>query len=137
MRKRALSRAIAGAAVVLHLPAASAGAQSVRVAEVRLESNQTIRELAERYLGDPDLWPEILKASNIASVADLSAGTLLRGPVDVIAAADRAMDRAIGQIRKANVAGAQLFAPDEVGQAIKLHAQALDERIKREWAASR
>ena len=102
--------------------------------EVRLEPNQTIRQLSERYLGDPDLWPEILKASNVASIAQLSPGQLLRIPVDLIAAAERALSRCADQIRLANLAGAQLFAPDEIGRAIGLYDRALGRRVERAWS---
>src|SRR5262245_52638767 len=110
-------------------------AQAAGVVEVRLEPNQTIRELAERHLGDPDLWPEILKATNIATVADITADTTLQVPADAIAAADRAIGRSGGQIQKANIAGAQIFAPDEIGRAISLHDKALDWRLLHDWVA--
>src|SRR5258707_6216831 len=96
-------------------------AQDARIVTVSLAPDQTIRQVAEQYLGDPDLWPEILRTSNLSSAADLSAGSLLRVPVDVIGAANRAIDRAVAQIRDANVAGAQLLAPDEIGHAVSLY----------------
>jgi len=102
--------------------------------EVRLEPDQTIRQLSERYLGDPDLWPEILKASQLASVAQLAPGQTLRVPVDLIAAAERALARCADQIRLANLAGAQLFAPDEIGRAIDLYDRALGRRVERAWS---
>lgn len=101
--------------------------------EVRLEPNQTIRQVSERYLGDPDLWPEILEASDVTSVAHLSPGQPLRIPVDLIAAAERALARCADQIRLANLAGAQLFAPDEIGRAIGLYDRALGRRVERAW----
>jgi hypothetical protein len=100
---------------------------------VQLKPDQTIRQLSEQYLGDPDLWPEILKASNLASVAQLSPGQPLRVPVDLIAAAERAVARCADQIRQANLAGAQLFAPEEIGDAIDLYDQALGRRVERAW----
>src|SRR6476661_3395360 len=70
----------------------SVKAQTSQLVEVHLGSSQTIRQIAEEFLGNPDLWPEILKASNLSSVADLKPGITLTVPVDVIAAADRAIE---------------------------------------------
>jgi len=105
--------------------------------EIQLQPNQTLRQVSEQYLGDPDLWPEILKASNIASVAQLSPGQPLRIPVDLIAAAERALTRCADQIRLANVAGAQLFAPDEIQAAIDLYDRALGRRTEHIWDDAR
>lgn len=128
---RAALECLTAVPLVLIVSASIARAETI---EVRLEPNQTIRQLAERYLGDPDLWPEILKASDVASVAQLSPGQPLRIPVDLIAAAERALARCADQIRLANLAGAQLFAPDEIGRAIGLYDRALGRRVERAWS---
>ncbi|MGK9167186.1 FecR domain-containing protein [Inquilinus limosus] len=127
---------LAAAAFVLATSVSAVPAAETTI-EVRLEPNQTVRQLSERYLGDPDLWPEILKASHLASVADLSPGQPLRVPVDLIAAAERALARCADQIRLANLAGAQLFAPDEIGRAIDLYDRALGRRIERAWTEAK
>jgi hypothetical protein len=124
----------AGLVVASLILIASLSAARAETIEVRLEPDQTIRQLSEQYLGDPDLWPEILKASNVASIAQLSSGQLLRIPVDLIAAAERALTRCADQIRLANLAGAQLFAPDEIGRAIGLYDRALGRRVERAWS---
>ncbi|WP_026872605.1 FecR domain-containing protein [Inquilinus limosus] len=123
--------ALAALLFVLIVSPSAARAETI---EIRLEPNQTVRQLSERYLGDPDLWPEILKASGVASVTQLAPGQPLRIPVDLIAAAERALARCADQIRLANLAGAQLFAPDEIGRAIGLYDRALGRRIERAWA---
>lgn len=133
---RSASLAFASGLAAL-LAAAPVGAQETRFLEVRLEANQTIRQLSERHLGDPDLWQDILAASNISSTAELSNGIVLRIPVDVIAAAERAIARSLAQIRTANLAGAQIFAPDEIGRAIEMHDGALERRLSRDWVASK
>lgn len=119
---------VAVLALTVSIPVARA-----ETVEIRLEPNQSIRQISERYLGDPDLWPEILKASNLASVAQLSPGQALRVPVDLVAAAMRALERCADQIRAANLAGAQLFAPDEIGRAVDLYDRALGRRVERAW----
>lgn len=104
---------------------------------VVIGSDQTIREVAEKYLSDPDLWPEILKSSGIQSIADLHPGMELTIPVNEISSANKALIEALGQIQKANAAGAQIFAPDEISRAVDLHEQALVQRLARQWTATR
>ena len=104
---------------------------------VTIGSDQTIRDVAEKYLSDPDLWPEILKSSGIASVADLHPGMVLKIAVTEVSAANEALLKSLGQIQKANLAGAQVFAPDEIGNAVNLHEQALQKRSERQWVQTR
>ena len=104
---------------------------------VTIGSNETIREVAEKYLSDPDLWPEILRSSGINSIADLTPGMELRIPVNEITSANQALIASLGQIQKANQAGAQIFAPDEIGRAVDLHEQALQQRVLRDWFVTR
>jgi len=104
---------------------------------VIIGSDQTIREVAEKYLSDPDLWPEILKSSGIHSVTDLHPGMELTIPVNEISSANKALIEALGQIQKANAAGAQIFAPDEISRAVDLHEQALVQRLARQWTATK
>ncbi|HET7716789.1 MAG TPA: FecR domain-containing protein [Bauldia sp.] len=104
---------------------------------VTLGNNETIREVADRYLSDPDLWPEILRASGISSIADLTPGMELRIPVNEITSANQALIASLDQIQNANQAGAQIFAPDEIGRAVDLHEQALQKRLAREWVETR
>ncbi len=104
---------------------------------ITIGDNETIRQVAEKYLSDPDLWPEILRSSGVETIADLHPGMELRIPVSEITAANQALIASLGQIQKANQAGAQLFAPDEIGRAVDLHEQALEQRIAREWVETR
>ena len=104
---------------------------------VTIGSDETIRDVAEKYLSDPDLWPEILRSSGINSIADLTPGMELRIPVNEITSANQALIASLGQIQKANQAGAQIFAPDEISRAVDLHEQALQQRGLRDWFATR
>lgn len=104
---------------------------------VTIGSDETIRQVAEKYLSDPDLWPEILRSSGIDSIADLKPGMELKVPVNEITEANKALIEALGQIQKANAAGAQIFAPDELGRAVDLHEQALKKRLARDWVVTR
>lgn len=121
---------------------AASGAADVRAQDepfitITIGDDETIRQVAETYLSDPDLWPEILRTSGIESIADLQPGMDLRIPVSEITAANQALIDALGQIQKANQAGAQIFAPDEIGRAVDLHEQALRKRKAREWVETR
>ncbi|MCC6984233.1 MAG: FecR domain-containing protein [Bauldia sp.] len=103
----------------------------------RLGPQQTIRDLAEEYLGDPNLWQEILTASRLESITQVSAGIELRIPVNDISSANRALADSLTQIQLANLAGAQIFAPAEITRAIDLYDQARAERLRREWLRTR
>lgn len=119
------------------LPTTARAASGDDYLAVTLGPEETIRDVAETYLGDPDLWPEILRASGIASTADLAPGMTLSIPVTEVSAANEALLAALGQIQKANVAGAQIFAPDEIGRALGLHEEAQAQRLLRRWLAAR
>ena len=78
-------------AVAMLAAIGSASAQSTdEYLKVTIGSDTTIRQVAEQYLSDPDLWPEILRSSGIASIADLRPGMELSIPVNEISAANRA-----------------------------------------------
>ena len=104
---------------------------------VTIGNDETIRQVAEKYLSDPNLWPEILRSSGVKSIADLHPGMQLKIPVNEITDANRALIESLGQIQKANQAGAQLFAPDEIGRAVDLHEQALEKRKARQWVETK
>ena len=110
-----------------------AGAAGDQYLTVTIGPQETIRDVAERYLADPDLWPVILRTSGIPSVADVKAGTELKIPVTEVSSANSALSQSLTQIQKANAAGAQIFAPDEIGKAVDLNEQALRARLEAEW----
>jgi hypothetical protein len=118
-----------GLLAALHLPAAHAAEGSV---VVRLEEGQTLRDLAEQYLGDPDLWTEILSANRLA-VSDARPGIEIEIPVAQIANASSALRDALELIQKATQEGARLFAPDEIAKAIWLRDAATAHRKAGEW----
>ncbi len=128
-----LRAALVGAALATMWLGAAARAQDGDYITVTIGSDETIRQVAEKYLSDPDLWPEILRSSGVESIADLHPGMELKIPVSEITTANQALIEALGQIQKANLAGAQIFAPDEIGRALDLHEQALEKRVARQW----
>ncbi|PKP63730.1 MAG: hypothetical protein CVT86_04470, partial [Alphaproteobacteria bacterium HGW-Alphaproteobacteria-8] len=125
------------AASTLLLTVASAAAAPVvegPLTEVRFEIGDTIRSVAERHLKDPDLWPQILELSGVASVTDLRPGVVLRVPEVQVASADAALAGALYAIQAANAEGAQVFAPLEIATAISLRDEAISHRKQGEWA---
>ena len=133
----AVPRRAGRAVLAVFLALSITAARAEEYLTVTIGSDETIRQVAEKYLSDPDLWPEILRSSGINSIADLAPGMELRIPVNEITAANQALIESLGQIQKANAAGAQIFAPDEIGRAVDLHEQALLKRLEREWIATR
>ena len=99
---------------------------------VVLEEGQTLRDLAEQHLGDPDLWMEILRANDLA-VSDVRPGIEIAIPVGQIVRADQALQSSLDLIQKATLEGARLFAPDEIAQAIWLRDAAVAHRKAGAW----
>ena len=55
--------------------------------KVRVQPGQTLRDIAQQQLGDPDLWTEILRANGLSSITDVQPGMDLVVPAGEIAAA--------------------------------------------------
>lgn len=127
-RHKGLCR-ILGLLLAVPAPAAIAADDLV---SVQLEEGQSLRDLADRYLGDPDLWMEILRANDLA-MSDVRPGLVIEIPVSRIANADRALEGSLERIQQATMEGARLFAPDEIAQAIWLRDRALAERKAGTW----
>jgi len=112
-----------------------AGAALEDTIRVRLEEGQSLRDLAEEHLGDPDLWVEILRANDIESVTAIRPGLELVIPVGPIAAADQALRDALGLIQQATQEGARVFAPELIARALELYEAAQAERKAGAWEA--
>ncbi len=102
---------------------------------VLFSEDDTIRGVVGEYLGDPDLWPTVLRINDIASPADVIPGMELLLPVRQVAAADRALAASLDAIQVANAEGARIFAPQEIGAAIENRDSALSQREFGEWRA--
>lgn len=101
--------------------------------DVLFGENDTIRGVVGQHLRDPDLWPAILALNEIASPADLRPGMILRLPVKQVFAADKALLQSLAAIQKANAEGARIFAPTEIGEAIRNRDEAMQQREVGEW----
>ncbi len=121
-------------AALLLVPVALAAPVEGPLETVTFESGDTIRGVAERYLKDPDLWPQILELSGIDLPAALHPGAEMKVPVVQVAAADEALAYSLAAIQKANAEGARIFAPDEIGSAIDNRNTAVERRDVGAWA---
>ncbi len=135
--RHCLRRAARRAAVLLvALPLALAAAKAPvegPLETVVFEQGDTIRGVADRYLKDPDLWPQILELSGVATPADLRPGAHLLVPVEQVAAADGALATSLAAIQKATAEGARIFAPKEIGAAIENRDTAVERRGDGAW----
>lgn len=120
----------------LVLLASLAFAQDHKPFTVTVKEGQTIRELAQEYLHDPDLWQEILKSNNLKSPTDIKPGMTLIIPSDAVTiSADRLRD-AQSAIQKATDAGAKVFMPELIAAAIANYDLAVDKRKNGDWENS-
>ena len=129
--RRVVARALVGA---LAGTVACAATVDGPLETVVLQDGDTLRGVAERYLKDPDLWPQILELSGVGSPSDLRPGTRLLVPVVQVAAADESLAVSLVAIQKATAEGARLFAPDEIGSAIDNRDTAVERRGVGAWA---
>ena len=88
--------------------------------KVRVQPGQSLRDIAQQQLGDPDLWTEILRANGLTSITDVQPGMELIVPAAEIAAADRALRRALAALQQATEQGARLFAAAQIEHGLAL-----------------
>ena len=112
-------------------PAALAQTDTVTI---RVEEGDTLRDLAAKHLGDPDLWTEILRANGLNAITDVHPGLELQIPSGEVIQSNRALQDALEIIQQATEEGARLFAPDQIAQAIRLRDQGVAQRKDGKWA---
>lgn len=105
----------------------AAGDMADDVIKVRMEPGASLRGISEKYLKNPDLWPVILRLNGIESITDLAEGRELLLPGSQVRLSTTALDTSLVEIQKANEAGAQLFAPVLIRNAIDFRDQAVVE----------
>ena len=120
--------------LLLVLPGAGAAAETS--AKVRVQDGQSLRDIAQEHLGDPDLWTEILRANGLASITDVRPGVELVIPAGEIAAADRALRSALAALQRATEEGARLFAAAEIETGFARYEDGVALRKAGEWAAA-
>lgn len=128
---------IAGAAVAQDsAEAVKPRANGEEFIKVRLEPGVSLRALSQRFLDDPDLWPVILRLNGMERINDLAEGQELLVPANQVRLAATALDAALTEIQVANEAGAQLFAPILIRNAIEYRDQAVLENRNGVYAES-
>ncbi len=95
---------------------------------VRYGPDTNLRSVAQEYLGDPDLWPIILRLNGFSDITEIEQDQELRLPANQLQAAISGLDTSLANIQAANEAGAQLFAPILIGRAISLRDDAVKEK---------
>ena len=113
------------------LPAETTGTLTVTVRD-----NQTLRDIAKEYLGNPNLWIDILRANDLTSAADIKVGMSLKIPANELTRSNRALQDALAFIDKATMVGARLFAPEIITNAIETRNKAIAERNKGRYKES-
>ncbi|MBN2468060.1 MAG: FecR domain-containing protein [Deltaproteobacteria bacterium] len=101
---------------------------------VTVKKNQSIRDISGEYLQDPDLWMDILRANNLSSAEAIRPGMTLHIPTNAIFKARNELETSLSLIQAATAAGAKLFAPGRIAEAIQLRNDALKKRRAGAWS---
>jgi hypothetical protein len=108
-------------------------AQSVTIT---VGADENIRDLAQKHLGDPDLWAEILKSSGLTSAAEIKSGVALNISADLVQLSRQQLQNTLQAIQSATEAGAKVFAGDSIALAILLYEEAVAQRKNGAWQNS-
>lgn len=100
---------------------------------ITVEANQSIRDIAQKYLNNPDLWEDILRENKLKSAADVKPGMQLFIPVKAITSAIAELDKSHKTIQEATQAGAKIFATEDINRAIDNRNRALEARKSSDW----
>lgn len=109
-------------------PAAAAHLQTITV-----QPGESVRDLAQKYYGDANLWEEILRSNNLKSPTEVKPGMQLAVASNAVQLANRQLEEALQKIQKATEAGAKVFAPDSIGTSITMYDAAVVSRGKGDW----
>ncbi len=101
--------------------------------QIVVEQGQNVRNLAQKHLGNPNLWPEILRVNQLKSPADVKPGMTLKLPDRIITKANDELETTQKTIDEATKAGAKIFAPHIIAEAIQLQNKALTKRVQGDW----
>ncbi|MFD2111708.1 FecR domain-containing protein [Thiorhodococcus fuscus] len=93
---------------------------------VTVGPDQVLRDLAADYLGDPNAWPEILRANRLDAPHQVQPGMSLNLPVRAMRDLGRALIHLRGLIYRATAAGAEVFATQSIASALSDQASAME-----------
>jgi len=111
-------------------------AQTSKPLSITVQQNENIRDLAQKYLGDPDLWTEILKSNGLQSAAEIKPGMTLNISSDLVQLSQQQLQSALQSIQSATEAGAKVFAADSIARAIFLYDESVAHRKNGVWQKS-
>lgn len=97
---------------------------------------QSLRDLSEEYLGNPDYWETILKFNNLESSSELEAGMKLRIPTGLVSSTLQKMDEAKSKISDANNNGAKVLTPKLITEAELNFDEVLTLKQQGDWEAA-
>lgn len=72
---------------------------------VTVQGNQSLRDIAEEYLGNPNLWIDILRVNDLESPTDIRPGMRLKVPAGVVAEANKLLAKSLKTIDDAIMNG--------------------------------
>ena len=104
-----------------------------KIIKVKVIENQSIREISSKYLKTPDLWEDILRANKIKAAHDVKPGMILMIPVYSISQANKKLKKSQNIIREAAKAGARIFTPIVIKEAIGFRDIAINKRKLGDW----
>lgn len=102
--------------------------------QVTLESNESLRSLASKYLGGPNDWEILLLVNGLKSPDQLRTGQRLWIPVKQFHRTVASLDRCRSAIAAANAEGASILATRQITEATDLESQALGHKKRGELA---
>ncbi len=102
--------------------------------QVTLESNESLRSLAAKYLGGPNDWEILLLVNGLKSPDQLRTGQRLWIPVKQFHRTVAGLDRCRSAIAAANAEGASILATQRITEAAELESQALGHKKRGELA---
>ncbi|MDM8545574.1 FecR domain-containing protein [Candidatus Venteria ishoeyi] len=103
---------------------------------VTFTGKETIRQLAQKHLHNPDLWADILHANQLQAVHELKPGTALKIPVSLILNVDKGFKQSQKTIHQAAALGAKILAKKAFNCAIDQQNLAVDARQAGLWQKS-
>jgi hypothetical protein len=102
--------------------------------KVTVKKGQSIRDIAEQYLDDPNRWTDILTANNLTSVTMVRPGMKLKIPYNEITRANDMLVKALESIQEATKFKARVFAPQQIDRAVSLRDEALRHKKNSLWS---
>lgn len=97
-------------------------------------NNEPLRELSEKYFGNPDYWESILVFNNFKSVDELRTGMKLEIPTGIVTTTLKQMLEAQTKISTANKNGAKVLTTDLITKAELNFNKALQLKQQGDWS---